>query len=53
MSKKVVSITIYDVEDMTVVHDLLQGLNDTSNNFTMSVFDGDDEAVFDVEERDE
>ena len=44
MPKKTVSISIYDAEGMDLVKDLLDGLHDISMNFTISVFDQDDET---------
>ena len=44
MKRKVVTISIFDVDDMDVVKDIIDRLEDlTSANFTASVFDQYDE----------
>lgn len=39
MKRKIVTISISDVVNMDVVKDLIDGLEDLTDNFTVSVFD--------------
>lgn len=44
MKRKIVTISISDVVNMDVVKDLIDGLEDLADNFTVSVFDQYDES---------